>query len=304
MSTTESGRRVGPAETYAPVPGEILAHPELGPAAVRIWAYSWWRLGLSSWILRKEDIQRRCRVGENAWKRAIQELTDAGLYRLIRSQLAAGSVNEETGKKIGGQKAIEHVFFWPGYGEKESPSPTAPPKPLGRSQPAPVVSGRRSTTPRRPGGIRTNKNKIDIQEEEAEATRASKTATAASHKEAEVRPSGIWCVEPDDPTKAETVEAESTQQEIEKAVTEVRSQLTPSGKARWPTPGPVWDAILRARKVQQQTDRLNSGPLVEARRREIERQRRMSDPLARQAANAAMQKAAIELGIHLRVLTD
>jgi hypothetical protein len=293
VNETESGRRVGPEESYAKVPGEILMHPNLGPAAVRIWGYAWWRLGIETWILRKADICSRCKIGEHAWNKAIAELTAAGLYRLDRHRFKAGTLNSK-GKKIGGREGVEHVFFWPGYQDRDQDSSTAPQKLGGRSKiaAAQVISGGRPAAERRAGGLREKKPNT---KKEREASRARDPDPAASAASRPIkRPSGIWCVEPSDPAAAEKIEADCTQDEVGAAVNDVRYQLTSKGKARWPTPGPVWDSILRTRKALA-AQRKSCEQAAEARQRDANRARRASDPDARRAGEAAMTKAAAEL---------
>lgn len=116
MKPLECGRRVGPQKSWTEVPGEVLAHPGLGAPAVRLWAYAWWRLGLEGWILTKRDMALRCRLGEDAWRRAVGELERARLYRLDRSQAEAGE-RDPGGRAIGGRQRIVHVFYWPGSGD-------------------------------------------------------------------------------------------------------------------------------------------------------------------------------------------
>ncbi|BFI96574.1 MAG: hypothetical protein RSP_20840 [Rhodanobacter sp.] len=260
---TESGRRVGPDNAFAEVPGKILEHPALGPVAVRIWGYSWWRLGLKKWILRKADICKRCRIGEHAWKKAIKELTAADLYRLERGSFEAGQKNDQDAP-IGGQKYVVHVFYWPGTLALDSPDSlvaAAPPKVPGRLT-AHSVSAGRPTVARVPGGDRKKRNKRNIEAEEAppspSAPQKRAEAVHTAKKPPIKRPSGIWCAadRPDDPAEAEEIESTCTAAEIEAAVEDVRTQLTEAGKARWPTPGPVRDSILRARIASQTAKRI------------------------------------------------
>lgn len=303
MSRSETGRRVGPAENIAKIPEEILTHADLGPAAVRIWAYAWWRLGLPTWVLRKTDIQKRCGVGKVAWATAIKELTRAGLYTLKRYRLDAGSIDDETGKSIGGQTAIEHVFFWPGYKDEETMPTTAPPVPGVRSKSAhPVSGGRLPAIP--PAGGHTKNQYQKTKKEEAEASRArGPTATAAAGSQSPrkvVRSSGIWTIEPGDESEAERIESTCTTDEIQAAIKDVRSQLTAAGKARWPTPGPVWDSIVVARRAAREVAgrQALAAAAADKKAKEAELALRASDPRTMQAGKDAIAAISARLGIH------
>ena len=238
---TESGRRVGPDSAFAEVPGQILEHPALGPVAVRIWGYSWWRLGLKNWVLRKADICRRCRIGDHAWKKAIKELTAANLYRLERGSFQAGSKNDQ-GDPIGGQQFVVHVFYWPGA--LDSPvAAAAPPKVPGRVA-AQSVSAVRLAAARVSGGAR--KNKIYREKEAEEAPRAP--AAAQSKKIRIQRKSGIVTWLEEDVAQAEIIEAK----EQETDVREAADALAELGKD--PVPGLVQRQIqqARARRIEKE----------------------------------------------------
>lgn len=293
----ESGRRVGPTEQYARVPEQVITDSSLGHAAVRIWAYCWLVAGREGWILRKSDICARVGVGDDAWTRATQELTRAGLYELRRDRYPAGSVDAD-GKSCGGQARIEHVIYWPGYG------PTGPSHPIPA---APPETGGRRTASRKKGGDTIDRGAIS--KIAVAALRGGDLATGAAataHDDpAPARPMrlrracGIVCWVNtarglDDRPEAERVEANATPAEIEAAVAEVEAT------DKSPVPGTVWQSILRRRAALEIAARARAreaaAPLAEAKRRQAERERREADPAARQAGRAAREKAAKELG--------
>lgn len=307
----ETGRRVGPDEQYAQVPQEVITDPALGHAAVRVWAYCWLVTGRKHWILRKSDICARVGVGDNAWTKAIRELTRAGLYELRRDRFPAGSVDAD-GDSCGGQTRIEHVIYWPGFGPT-GPShsiSTAPPKTGRRRTASPKAGGRRSTpgntAVRREGGLSTYKE-ININQE-AEASRARDVvANAAASGMQQIvrprkvtRPSGIVCWNEDDLTAAPGIEATYRPEEVTAGVAAAKKKMTKTGKPQSPTPGVVENEILLARAAHEKAKRAKAqeevGALAELRRHKDEMAQRYADPVARQAADNAARRSAEDLG--------
>lgn len=275
----ETGRRVGPQDEFAIVPAAVIEHPRLGAPAVRIWAYCWLALGRPrGWILRKFDIRRKCRVGEHAWCKAIQELTDAGLYCLERGRRPAGSVNDK-GENSGGQATVEHVFYWPGYG----------PMPVHLA--APQKSGGRSTTPRLPGGISTDA-RHQRKKEEALRTRdiaysLGSQGSAAEHRVSySITVTGIWCWNDGDRAAAAEIERVHDHSAIIAAV----AALSLAGKQ--PVPGTVVAELRRSQQVQAAEDRRVRAERDRLARMAQHRCRQDRSPMAEAAAREAQASVA------------
>lgn len=208
------------------------------------------------------------------------------VQRALRAFEAAGLVQARADKRNsdGGQTSNVYTLMIP-------PDKMSPPPPRHN-----VTGAVAPVSPQEPP-YRSNN--------EAAARRNASDVAAATDQQRKPktrRPSGIVCYieqDHDDRPEAERIEGDANAGEIATAVAVVRTQIVPrTGRHREPTPGPVWDEILRARQEKQ---RAECAEHAEALRRNAKTKQAEieADPTARAAREEAARKAMTEVAAAL-----
>lgn len=235
---------------YSPVPVCVIADQRLSHAAVRIYSYM---LGVVTrpvstnptghWALRRRDIMRQCRIGEEAWTRATRELTSVGLYSGEWVQLEKGAVEADraTGAevRVGGQwRYVHHVYpVGPGYGIPASQRAT--PR---RATPR-LATSRRPTPITHPTTTRPRKTSSSTCARVSDAAAPPERTPNQERKHCTRRASGIDCWTPEDMALAAAIERTENRADIAAAVAQF-----PVTKA---VPGVVAGAIEKIKAERQ-----------------------------------------------------